>query len=126
MKSDNAIRNGTSIFVGIIVAIAAFVRGALLLPLLLAQKIDADVARQAEQPCGKRRVKLVLIQRPPGADECLLRQIQGIVRIFYHAQAQIIYAFLVFKKQLLKRILVAGLRPADQKFILHALTSDPV
>ena len=35
MKSDNAIRNGTSIFVGIIVAIAAFVRGALLLPLLL-------------------------------------------------------------------------------------------
>ena len=35
MKSDNAIRNGTSIFVGIIVAIAAFARGALLLPLLL-------------------------------------------------------------------------------------------
>lgn len=35
MKSDNAIRNSTSIFVGIIVAIAAFVRGALLLPLLL-------------------------------------------------------------------------------------------
>ena len=35
MKSDNAIWNGTSIFVGIIVAIAAFVRGALLLPLLL-------------------------------------------------------------------------------------------
>lgn len=35
MKSDNTIRNGTSIFVGIIVAIAAFVRGALLLPLLL-------------------------------------------------------------------------------------------
>ena len=35
MKSDHAIRNGTSIFVGIIVAIAAFVRGALLLPLLL-------------------------------------------------------------------------------------------
>ena len=35
MKSDNAIQNGTSIFVGIIVAIAAFVRGALLLPLLL-------------------------------------------------------------------------------------------
>ena len=34
MKSDNAIRNGTSIFVGIIVAIAAFVRGALLLPLI--------------------------------------------------------------------------------------------
>ena len=32
MKSDNAIWNGTSIFVGIIVAIAAFVRGALLLP----------------------------------------------------------------------------------------------
>ena len=27
MKSDNAIWNGTSIFVGIIVAIAAFVRG---------------------------------------------------------------------------------------------------
>lgn len=35
MKSDNAIWNGTGIFVGIIVAIAAFVRGALLLPLLL-------------------------------------------------------------------------------------------
>lgn len=35
MKSDNTIRNGTSIFVGIIVAIAAFVHGALLLPLLL-------------------------------------------------------------------------------------------
>ena len=35
MKSDHAIRNGTSIFMGIIVAIAAFVRGALLLPLLL-------------------------------------------------------------------------------------------
>ena len=35
MKSDNAIRNGTSIFVGIIVSIAAFARGALLLPLLL-------------------------------------------------------------------------------------------
>ena len=35
MKSDNAIRNGTSIFVGIIVAIAAFVRGALLLPLIV-------------------------------------------------------------------------------------------
>lgn len=35
MKSDNAIRDSTSIFVGIIVAIAAFVRGALLLPLLL-------------------------------------------------------------------------------------------
>lgn len=35
MKSDNAIRNSTSIFEGIIVAIAAFVRGALLLPLLL-------------------------------------------------------------------------------------------
>ena len=35
MKSNHAIRNGTSIFVGIIVAIAAFVRGALLLPLLL-------------------------------------------------------------------------------------------
>ena len=35
MKSDNAIRNSTSIFMGIIVAIAAFVRGALLLPLLL-------------------------------------------------------------------------------------------
>ena len=35
MKSDNAIWNGTSIFVGIIVAIAAFVRGALLLPLLI-------------------------------------------------------------------------------------------
>ena len=35
MRSDHAIWNGTSIFVGIIVAIAAFVRGALLLPLLL-------------------------------------------------------------------------------------------
>ena len=35
MKSDNAIRNGTSIFVGIIVSIAAFARGALLLPHLL-------------------------------------------------------------------------------------------
>ena len=35
MKSDHAIRNGTCIFVGIIVAFAAFVRGALLLPLLL-------------------------------------------------------------------------------------------
>lgn len=35
MKSDNAIWNGTGIFVGIIVVIAAFVRGALLLPLLL-------------------------------------------------------------------------------------------
>ena len=35
MKSDNVIQNGTSIFMGIIVAIAAFVRGALLLPLLL-------------------------------------------------------------------------------------------
>lgn len=35
MKSDNDIWNGTGIFVGIIVAIAAFVRGALLLPLLL-------------------------------------------------------------------------------------------
>ena len=32
MKSDNTIRNGTSIFVGIIVAIAAFVHGALTLP----------------------------------------------------------------------------------------------
>ena len=39
MKSDNAIRNGTSIFVGIIVAIAAFVRGALLLPLHFGQHL---------------------------------------------------------------------------------------
>ena len=35
MRSDHAIWNGTSIFVGIIVSIAAFARGALLLPLLL-------------------------------------------------------------------------------------------
>jgi len=54
MKSDNAIWNGTSIFVGIIVAIAAFVRGALLLPLLLvACSICAAAYRQS--PRRKQR-----------------------------------------------------------------------
>ena len=53
MKSDNAIRNGTSIFVGIIVAIAAFVRGALLLPLLLvACSVWGRAAASARQPPG--------------------------------------------------------------------------
>ena len=49
MKSDNVIQNGTSIFMGIIVAIAAFVRGALLLPLLL-------VACSRQSPRRKQRL----------------------------------------------------------------------
>ena len=48
MKSDNAIRNSTSIFVGIIVAIAAFVRGALLLLLLVACSVWGLYDRASE------------------------------------------------------------------------------
>lgn len=52
-----------------------------LLPLFAAQKIDAHVLRQPEQPGGKGRVELILLQRPPELQKYLLRQIQRVVGI---------------------------------------------
>mgnify|MGYP000767896524 CR=1 FL=1 len=121
MKSDNTIRNGTSIFVGIIVAIAAFVRGALLLPLLLAQKVDADVLRHPVEPGGERRVKLILRQRPPQLQKHLLRQVERVLGVSRHAPANIIDRFLMQQHQLLKRSRVLRGRSADQAVILQEL-----
>ena len=81
MKSDNAIRNSTSIFVGIIVAIAAFVRGALLLPLLLVAcsvwglyvlqhlrgSLTAVPKKKAKAP---RRAKFVVVNNGFCVDTC--------------------------------------------------------
>ena len=91
MKSDNAIRNGTSIFMGIIVAIAAFVRGALLLPLLLIAcsvwglyvlhhlrgSLPAVPKKKAKAP---RRAKFVVpdIENEPLSDILLLHVNQRI------------------------------------------------
>ena len=91
MKSDNAIRNGTSIFMGIIVAIAAFVRGALLLPLLLVAcsvwglyvlqhlrgSLTAVPKKKAKAP---RRAKFVVpdIENEPLSDILLLNVNQRI------------------------------------------------
>ena len=85
-------------------------------PLFLAQKIDAHVTRQAKQPRGKARFKLVLPQRAPCLDERLLRQIQRVIGVCRHAKAEVIDLLLVRKQQLLEGGIVALLRPADQLF----------
>ena len=92
MKSDNAIWNGTGIFVGIIVVIAAFVRGALLLPLLLVAcsvwglyvlhhlrgSLPAVPKKKAKAP---RRAKFVVpdIEDEPLSDILLLHVNQRIL-----------------------------------------------
>ena len=102
MKSDNAIWNGTSIFVGIIVAIAAFVRGALLLPLLLVacsiwelyvlhhlrSSLPAVPKKKAKAP---RRTKFVVpdIEDEPLSDILLLHVNQRVTAALRTADSNI-------------------------------------
>lgn len=58
MKSDNAIRNSTSIFVGIIVAIAAFVRDALLLPAPSGGCMCCTICEAVSRQFPKRKQRL--------------------------------------------------------------------
>ena len=92
MKSDNAIWNGTGIFVGIIVAIAAFVRGALLLPLLLAPSggcmcctTCGAVSRQSPRRKQRlpRRAKFVVpdIEDEPLSDILLLLHVNQRITV---------------------------------------------
>ena len=102
MKSDNAIWNGTSLFVGIIVAIAAFVRGALLLPLLLVacsiwelyvlhhlrSSLPAVPKKKAKAP---RRTKFVVpdIEDEPLSDILLLHVNQRVTAALRTADSNI-------------------------------------
>ena len=101
MKSDNAIWNGTSIFVGIIVAIAAFVRGALLPLLLVAcsiwelyvlhhlrSSLPAVPKKKAKAP---RRTKFVVpdIEDEPLSDILLLHVNQRVTAALRTADSNI-------------------------------------
>lgn len=70
MKSDNAIRNSTSIFEGIIVAIAAFVRGALLLPLLLVASVTCGASASKAILHAKVSMKSPAAKRFDSMESC--------------------------------------------------------
>ena len=87
--------------------------------LFAAQKIDAHVLRQPEQPGGKGRVELILLQRPPELQKYLLRQIQRVVGIARHAVADVVDRLLVQQHELLKGAFVLRRGSADQDIVLQ-------
>ena len=93
----------------------------MLLPLLFAQKVNADILRQPVEPSGKCRVKLILRQRSPQLQKHLLRQIKRVLGISRHAVTDIIDRFLMQQHQLFKCSRVLRGRSADQAVILQGL-----
>ena len=91
----------------------------MLLPLFAAQKIDAHVLCQPEQPGGKGRVELILLQRPPELQKYLLLQIQRVVGIARHAVADVVDRLLVQQHELLKGAFVLRRGSADQDIVLQ-------
>ena len=57
-------------------------------------------------------------------DECLLRDVHGVVRILHHAERKLVDPALVPLDQLPEGILVAFLGRADQRTILDLVHSD--
>ena len=56
-------------------------------PLAPVQRVEADIRRDPVEPRAQGRAALEAVDRPPGADECLLHRVLGLERRAEHAVA---------------------------------------
>ena len=78
---------------------------------------DRQIHRDAEEPCVERRFALEAGDALHGADECLLHQIGGILRMADHPQHRHVEPVLVAMDKLLHRGPVAPAKLAQRLLI---------